>query len=125
VLFYVLFVCKCVLYYCHRVSTEFQFKTYIKYVNIYKYILREGTHNHYIFLCELLCIYSTLLWLCIFYGKPSQCHLHRKSLPHNALFWWRCITALSNYINTLRKRLLNCLNARSRGLTFRHRASSI
>jgi len=24
VLFYVLFVCKCVLYYCHRVSTQFQ-----------------------------------------------------------------------------------------------------
>ena len=29
------------------------------------------------------------------------------------------------YINTLRTGLLNCLNARSRGLTFRHRASSI
>jgi len=26
VLFYVLFVCICVLYYCHRVSTEFQLK---------------------------------------------------------------------------------------------------
>ena len=24
--FCVLFVCKCVLYYCHRVSTQFQFK---------------------------------------------------------------------------------------------------
>ena len=29
------------------------------------------------------------------------------------------------YINTLRTGLLNCLNARSRGLTFRHRASCI
>ena len=28
-------------------------------------------------------------------------------------------------INTLRKGLLNCLNARSRGLNFRHRASCI
>ena len=28
-------------------------------------------------------------------------------------------------LNTLRTGLLNCLNARSRGLTFRHRASSI
>ena len=27
--------------------------------------------------------------------------------------------------NTLRTGLLNCLNARSRGLTFRHRASSM
>ena len=26
VLFYVLFVCKCVLYYCHRVLTQLQFK---------------------------------------------------------------------------------------------------
>ena len=34
---------------------------------------------------------------------------------------------LSNllFINTLRTGLLNCLNARSRGLTFRHRASCI
>ena len=29
------------------------------------------------------------------------------------------------YVNTLRTGLLNCLNARSRGLTFRHRASCI
>jgi len=26
VLFYVLFMCKCVLYYCHRVSTQLQLK---------------------------------------------------------------------------------------------------
>jgi len=32
---------------------------------------------------------------------------------------WRA----SHVINTLRTGLLNCLNARSRGLTFRHRAS--
>jgi len=30
-----------------------------------------------------------------------------------------------SYINTLRTGILNCLNARSRGLTFRHRASCI
>ena len=33
--------------------------------------------------------------------------------------------ATSREVNTLRTGLLNCLNARSRGLTFRHRASCI
>ena len=32
---------------------------------------------------------------------------------------------LNSHFNTLRTGLLNCLNARSRGLTFRHRASCI
>ena len=35
------------------------------------------------------------------------------------------ISTLNKFINTLRTGFLNCLNARSRGLTFRHRASCI
>ena len=35
------------------------------------------------------------------------------------------MTHINSYINTLRTGLLNCLNARSQGLTFRHRASCI
>ena len=37
---------------------------------------------------------------------------------------WQCCLH-TEYLNTLRTGLLNCLNARSRGLTFRHRASCI
>ena len=51
------------------------------------------------------------LWWAEWQGSsPSQQH------PTNAP---------NSFINTLRTGLLNCLNARSRGLTFRHRASSI
>jgi len=48
VLFYVLFVCKCVLYYCHQVSTQLQLNiSYLKMnsfthclVNMCRYTLR-------------------------------------------------------------------------------------
>jgi hypothetical protein len=43
VLFYVLFVCKCVLYCCHRVSTQLQFKKYIVY-HIISYQYNDAVH---------------------------------------------------------------------------------
>jgi len=45
-------------------------------------------------------------------------HMLEKGIIFNAGF-------IIIIFNTLRTELLNCLNARSRGLTFRHRASSI
>ena len=41
------------------------------------------------------------------------------------ILFWKYNVRIWLEINTLKTGLLNCLNARSRGLTFRHRASSI
>jgi hypothetical protein len=59
----------------------------------------------------------------------SDCALH-KDLQGQKPGCWHCLifqTKIPFYchLNTLRTELLNCLNARSRSLTFRHRASCI
>ena len=47
VLFCVLFVCKCVLYYCHRVATQLQLtlRRLMSYIYIYIYIYIWSTHS--------------------------------------------------------------------------------
>jgi len=47
VLFYVLFVCRCVLYYCHRVSTQLQLtniSAYIPCMCLYNIIVKTIIH---------------------------------------------------------------------------------
>jgi len=46
VLFYVLFLCKCVLYYCHRLSTQLQL-TNISYINITRSVLVQSLQDGY------------------------------------------------------------------------------
>ena len=61
-------------------------------------------------------------------NRPKLCKLvFCYDLPLNVAYcaWSFEFTTYLYVLNTLRTGLLNCLNARSRGLTFRHRASSI
>ena len=62
-------------------------------------------------------------------GTACQCLWNRRDWSAIGLSTRRSGTArlvhTNTCFNTLRTGLLNCLNARSRGLTFRHRASCI
>ena len=66
------------------------------------------------------------LWLPVSSQDKIYRYIHREtcsllvSQENMSVFGWH-----EMYLNTLRTGLLNCLNARSRGLNFRHRASCI
>ena len=66
------------------------------------------------------------------FGVGTFTNISDKCLCTDSSCWVTCLrqtnthTMLHTFLNTLRTTgLLNCLNARSRGLTFRHRASCI
>jgi hypothetical protein len=76
VLFYVLFMCKCVLYYCHQVSTQLQLEYIISYhiknalemdrlntcnVDVNGLCPRQSSFTHWLCLCSGMHIYCFVL----------------------------------------------------------------
>ena len=60
---------------------------------------------------------------CPQFGFDSFYHIFRRKVAELCAIRWTAPMVFVISFNTLRTGLLNCLNARSRGLTFRHRAS--
>jgi hypothetical protein len=115
VLFYVLFMCKCVLYYCHRVSTQLQL-TYIS-ISVSISISRLQILNLFLKWYFNYWIYTLIIWLfsmaklfwhvcncnCILLTCPrrwphkmakhfvgySVITLHQNAIVH--LLYWHCI----------------------------------
>ena len=73
--FYVLFLCKCILYFCHRVTTQLQL-TNISYIYIYIYMIytRWAKSSYAVYSIVLLCTYYwPTLYIRHIYGsrKPN------------------------------------------------------
>ena len=83
----------------------------------------------WVFFTNQQIIMYTILPHCIILASPLPLCIFIVLPPVVLLIWAMvmCLTSsyFTNVLNTLRTGLLNCLNARSRGLTFRQRASCI
>ena len=98
----------------------------------WKSVLRRRKYDFHTVCRYVHCSWSTLL---ANINRLKLCMFHTRALRNNAAsggFGYALCAVLYSrfraswlYINTLRTGLLNCLNARSRDLTFRHRASCI
>jgi hypothetical protein len=77
VLFCVLFVCKCVLYYCHRESTQLQYNKYIWTSIVRRHRLSLRSSRYYL---EKVISYSQQRIHLSFTDQPVTAYLGRQSL---------------------------------------------
>jgi len=87
VLFCVLFVCKCVLYCCHRVATHFKLKYIISYRIIYHVIYHISSYRIISYISYHISYHISYIYHIIIYRvSREECVRLRESVPYVKLY---------------------------------------